>query len=77
MKRPNNLGKNIPPRVSVRPTRILPIRAPFTEPMPPITITTKARMSTGSPIPTSTDCIAPTNAPARPANAAPRANTKV
>ena len=34
-------------------------------------------MSTGSPIPTSTDCIAPTIAPARPANAAPNANTKV
>jgi hypothetical protein len=52
IKRPKNLGKKIPPRVSVRPTKILPIRAPFTEPIPPITITTKARISTGSPIPT-------------------------
>ena len=45
--------------------------------MPPITMTTKARISTGSPMPTCTDWMAPTSAPASPASAAPRAKTMV
>ncbi len=45
--------------------------------MPPITITTKARISTGSPMPTCTDWIVPTSAPASPASAAPSAKTSV
>ena len=40
-------------------------------------MTTKARISTGSPMPTCTDWIVPTRAPAKPASAAPSANTVV
>ena len=41
--------------VSVTPTSNEPIKAPFIDPIPPITITTKASIKIGSPIPTSTD----------------------
>ena len=66
------IGSRKRPRVSVTPTRIAPTSAPLIEPMPPITTTTKAMISTGSPMPTCTDWIGPISAPARPASAAPR-----
>ena len=65
------------PKVSIVPTKIDDTNAPFTEPIPPITIITNASIRTGSPIPTSTDCIVPTNAPASPASDAPRTNNAV
>ncbi len=73
----SKFGKNTLPIVSVTPTKIDPIKAPFMDPIPPMTITTKAKIKIGSPIPTSTDCIAPIIAPAKPANAAPIAKTIV
>ena len=63
--------------MSRTPIKSAPINAPLIEPIPPITITTKANINTGSPIPTSTDWMAPINAPANPARAAPIANTIV
>ena len=51
----NSSGRNTPPNVSVSPTKSAPINAPRMDPMPPITMTTKARISTGSPMPTCTD----------------------
>src|SRR6056297_1348462 len=75
--RPNRTGSKERPSVSVRPTRIAPINAPLIEPIPPITITTKARIRTGSPMPTCTVWIAPISAPANPASAAPSAKTSV
>jgi len=70
-------GSRKRPIVSTTPTMTAPTRAPLMEPMPPITMTTKARISTGSPMPTCTDWSAPTRAPARPASAAPSAKTTV
>ena len=63
--------------MSVTPTKIEPTKAPFIDPMPPITITTKAKIKIGYPIPTSTDCMAPIIAPESPARAAPKAKTTV
>ena len=77
MKVPKNAGSSTRPSVSVSPTRSAPTKAPLIEPMPPMTMTTKARISTGSPMPTCTDWIAPTSAPASPASAAPSAKTSV
>ncbi len=74
---PKAAGSRNLPSVSVMPTRSAPTSAPRIEPMPPITITTKARISTGSPIPTCTDWSVPTSAPASPASAAPSAKTSV
>ncbi len=45
------------PSVSVSPTSSAPTSAPLIEPIPPMTMTTKARISTGSPMPTCTDWI--------------------
>jgi hypothetical protein len=45
------------------------------DPMPPTTITTSARISTGSPMPDWTDRIGPANAPASPARPAPSMNS--
>ena len=70
-------GKKTRPKVSVTPTKIDPIKAPLIDPIPPMTITTKAKIKIGSPIPTSTDCMAPIIAPDNPARAAPNAKTTV
>ena len=63
----NNSGSKKRPNVSVTPTNKAPTKAPLIEPIPPMIITTNANIRTGSPIPTSTDCIAPINAPDKPA----------
>ena len=70
-------GRKARPKVSTSPTRIEPIRAPRTEPMPPMTITTKARMRMLSPMPTCTAKIGPSMAPATAHRAAPTPNTSV
>ena len=56
MTAPKAIGSRKRPSVSVTPTRMAPTSAPLIEPMPPMTMTTKARISTGSPMPTCTDC---------------------
>ncbi len=76
MNKDKMLGKNTRPKVSTKPTRIEAIKAPFTEPIPPITMTTSASISTGSPMPTSTEYKVLTNEPAKPAKAAPKAKTR-
>ncbi|MNS90163.1 hypothetical protein D3C72_1242000 [compost metagenome] len=53
------------------------ISVPRTEPMPPTTITTSARISTGSPMPDCTDRIGPASAPATPASTDPSRNSSV
>ena len=54
-----------------------PSPEPVTRTMPPITMTTKARIRMFSPIPTCTARIGPSIAPASAHSAAPRANTTV
>ena len=73
----NSSGRKMPPSVLVSPTSSAPTNAPLIDPMPPMTMTTKARISTGSPMPTCTDWMVPTSAPASPARAAPNAKTSV
>ena len=63
--------------MSTRPTRSAARKAPRIEPMPPMTMTTKARISTLSPMPGSTDRIGATIAPAKPASIAPKPKTSV
>ena len=71
------VGSSARARVSTMPTSSAPTRAPLTDPRPPITITTKVRISTLSPIPTWTARIGPAMAPANAANAAPNPKTRV
>ena len=59
------------------PTKSAPTNAPRTEPMPPITITTKVKISILSPIPASTARIGPAITPAKPASRVPSPKTKV
>jgi hypothetical protein len=61
--------------VSTAPTSSAPTNAPRIEPIPPITITTKARIRMFSPMPTCTARIGPSMAPASAHRAAPSANT--
>ena len=63
------------PSVSMTPTSTAATKAPRIEPMPPMTITTKARIRIWSPMPGSTDRIGATIAPAKPASMAPKPNT--
>ena len=65
------------PKVSTKPTSTEPISAPRIEPMPPMTMTTKARMRMLSPMPTCTAKIGPSMAPATAHSAAPKPNTSV
>ena len=64
-------GKKDRPTTSNTPTRIDATSAPRIEPMPPITMTTNARISISSPMPDSTERIGPAIRPARPARKAP------
>jgi hypothetical protein len=67
MKAPKMPGSRKRPSVSVIPTSNRPDEMrPAIEPIPPMTMTTKARISTGSPMPTCTDWIVPTRAPGEP-----------
>ena len=65
------------PTVSIMPTSSEPTSAPRIEPMPPITITSKAGMRMLSPMPTLTASSGPSNAPASAQARAERAKTKV
>ena len=59
--------------LSTSPTSSAATKAPRIEPMPPMTTTTNARISIGSPIPTCTASSGAVIIPAKPASAAPRA----
>ena len=74
-QQPQQVGAKERPSVSTRPTSSAATKAPRIEPMPPITMTTKARISTLSPMPGSTERIGATIAPAKPASMAPKPNT--
>jgi hypothetical protein len=72
-----DMGSSVRPIVSTIPTSSAPASAPRIDPMPPITITTKARMRMFSPIPTCTASSGPSIDPASADRAAPTANTPV
>ncbi len=63
--------------MSTRPIRSAETNAPRIEPMPPMTITTKARMRIWSPMPGSTERIGATMMPAKPASIAPKPKTSM
>ena len=63
--------------VSIRPTMIAATNAPRIEPMPPMMMTTKARIRMFSPMPICTVRIGACIRPAKPASAAPSPNTSV
>ena len=65
------------PAVSTNPTNNAPKKAPRIEPIPPITITTKAKIKILSPIPTCTARSGPSIPPATAHSAAPTPNTAV
>ena len=67
----NRSGKKERPITSNTPTSIDATTAPRIDPMPPITMTTNARISISSPIPDSTERIGPAIRPARPARKEP------
>ena len=67
--------ENERPSVSTSPISRAAIKAPRIEPMPPMTMTTKARIRTVSPIPGSTERIGATMMPAKPASIAPKPKT--
>ena len=67
--------ENDRPSVSTRPMSRAARKAPRIEPMPPMTMTTKARMRMVSPIPGSTDRMGAIMMPAKPASIAPKPNT--
>ena len=69
-------GSKARPAVSTRPTSRLATSAPRIEPMPPITMTTRAGIKMLSPMPTCTAVMGATSAPAKAARAAPMANTR-
>ena len=62
--------------MSVKPISSAASRAPQTEPMPPITTTTKHRISTWLPMPGNTDDTGAASIPPSAASATPKANTK-
>ena len=70
-------GRKARPSVSIKPTKIAARKAPRIEPMPPITMMTKARIRMFSPIPIWTVKMGACISPARPASAAPSPNTRV
>ena len=63
------------PSVSTSPMISAARNAPRIEPMPPITITTKARIRIVSPMPGSTERIGAIMMPAKPASMVPKPNT--
>ena len=63
------------PRVSISPISKAATSAPFTEPIPPTIITTKAVIITLFPIPSEASVIGAISIPAIPAKVAPIANT--
>ncbi len=63
--------------VSTRPSSSDPMTAPLSEPMPPMTMTTKLRIRKLSPMPDSTARKGLAITPANPASAEPKANTSV
>ena len=62
------------PTISNTPTKMDATKAPRIDPMPPITMTTKARISMSSPMPDSTDMRGAAIKPANPAKNAPMPN---
>ena len=69
--------ENERPSVSTRPISNAAMNAPRIEPMPPITITTKARMRMFVPMPGSTEMIGAIMMPAKPASMVPKPNTNM
>src|SRR5262249_18019023 len=67
-------GKNVIPNSRTMPTRRAPTSAPSRLPRPPITTTTKARISASTPMPSTAPCCGTTTAPPRPAMKQPRLN---
>src|SRR4026207_2053144 len=61
------------PASRTRPTMRAPIKAPSRLPRPPMTTTTKARISASTPMPSTAPCWGTMTAPARPAVEQPRA----
>ncbi|MDT4886815.1 hypothetical protein FQZ97_1232100 [compost metagenome] len=74
---PSRPGNQARPSESTMPTSSAAMNAPRTEPTPPTTTTTKARISTSSPMPTCTDISGASAAPASPDKAAPSAKMAV
>ena len=62
------------PTTSNTPTKMDATKAPRIDPMPPITMTTKARISMSSPMPDSTEISGAAISPAKPAKKAPMPN---
>src|SRR5438270_85441 len=75
-KTPKKSGRKARPLVSTTPTRSEPTNAPRIEPMPPMTITTKARMRMFSPMPTCTARIGPSIEPAKARHLEERADDR-
>ena len=71
----SSMGRKARPAVSTMPTSKAPTKAPRIEPMPPMTIQTSTRIRISSPMPTCTEVIGPSSAPATAASMAPSANT--
>src|SRR5262249_7647864 len=76
-KRPKTSGRKARPIVSTSPTSTAPTSAPRIEPMPPMTMTTKARIRMFSPIPTCTASSGPSSAPATAHSPAPTPKSSV
>src|SRR5260370_1167179 len=71
----SSMGKKARPAVSTMPTSRAPTRAPRMEPMPPMTMHTSTRIRMSSPMPTCTEVMGPSSAPATAASMAPSVNT--
>ncbi len=71
------MGTKVRPAVSTTPTNIAPKNAPRIEPMPPMTMTTNAKIKILSPMPTCTANKGPSMPPAMAHRAAPTPNTAV
>ena len=74
---PDTSGTSTWPKVSASPIMSEAAMAPLTEPMPPMTTTTKQMMSTWLPMLGNTDESGELIMPAKAASAMPRANTSV
>ncbi|MNV60127.1 hypothetical protein D3C71_1525810 [compost metagenome] len=71
----SSMGRKARPAVSTMPTSKAPTKAPRIEPMPPMTMHTSTRIRISSPMPTCTEVIGPSSAPATAASMAPSTNT--
>src|SRR5256885_3780630 len=73
----SSMGKKARPAVSTMPTSRAPTRAPRMEPMPPMTMHTSTRIRMSSPMPTCTEVMGPSSAPATAASMADRKSTRL